>query len=164
MYFWYATLRHPSSRKACSYWVCWHLWQWNWFRVTDFCDEEYRLTHWNTKLNLSRAAINDYVRNPMTETISNFTSSHTIFRRLNEMTYTMAIDSGTSGKGCYTRLPDPNNLQDNDYRHFVYCNPVQCIKFLMQKAAFREHMSCTPAKRFNDAEEYIYSEVKSSNW
>ena len=34
----------------------------------------------------------------------------------------------------------------------------------MQQPVFREHMSDAPAKEFNDAEEHIYSEVKSSDW
>ena len=34
----------------------------------------------------------------------------------------------------------------------------------MQLPAFREHMSYASAKEFNDAEEPIYSGVKSSHW
>jgi hypothetical protein len=34
----------------------------------------------------------------------------------------------------------------------------------MQPPAFSEDMSYAPAKEFDDAEERIYSEVKSSNW
>jgi hypothetical protein len=76
----------------------------------------------------------------------------------------MGIDSWKSGKVCYNRLADPNNLWDNDYTRFFYHNPAECIEFLMQQPTFREHMSYTPAKKFNDAEECIYSEVKSSDW
>jgi hypothetical protein len=61
-------------------------------------------------------------------------------------------------------LADPNNLRDDDYTRFFYRNPVECIEFLMQQPAFREHMLYAPAKEFNDAEEHIYSEVKSSAW
>jgi len=57
------------------------------------CKEEYRLAHWCVKHNLSRAAINELFRNPTTATVSNFTSSHTLFKRLNQMTYVMGIDS-----------------------------------------------------------------------
>ena len=128
------------------------------------CEEEYRLAHWCVKHNLSRAAINELFRNPTMATISNFTSSHTLFKRLNEMSYAMGIDSWKSGKVCYNRLADPNNLRDDDYTRFFYRNPVECIEFLMQQPAFREHMSYAPAKEFNDAEERIYSEVKSSDW
>jgi hypothetical protein len=56
------------------------------------CEEEYRLAHWCIKLNLSRAAINDLFRNPTMATVSNYTSSHTVFKRLNKMFYTMGID------------------------------------------------------------------------
>ena len=78
------------------------------------CEEEYRLVHWCVKHNLSRAAINELFRNPTMATVSNFTSSHTLFKRLNEMSYAMGIDSWKSGKVCYNRLADPNNLHDDD--------------------------------------------------
>jgi hypothetical protein len=41
--------------------------------------------------------------------------------------------------------------------HVFYRNPVECIEFLMQQPAFREHMSYAPAKKYNYA-------VKSSDW
>jgi hypothetical protein len=34
----------------------------------------------------------------------------------------------------------------------------------MEQPAFRIHMLYAPVKEFNDAEECIYSEVKSSDW
>jgi hypothetical protein len=34
----------------------------------------------------------------------------------------------------------------------------------MQQPAFGEHMSYAPAKKFNDAEERIIPEMKSSKW
>ena len=95
--------------------------------------------------------------------VSNFTSSHTLFRWLYKMSYTMGIDSWKSGNGCYNRLADPNNLRDHDYTHFFDPNRVECIEFLMRQPTFREHMSYAPAIEFNDAEEHIYSEVKSSD-
>jgi hypothetical protein len=61
-------------------------------------------------------------------------------------------------------MANPNNLCDNDYTCFFHRNDVEFIEFLMQQPAFREHMSYTSAKEFNDAEERIYSEVKSSDW
>jgi len=48
-------------------------------------EEEYRLVHCCVKQNLSRAAINGVLRNPTMATISNFSSSHTSFKRLNEI-------------------------------------------------------------------------------
>jgi hypothetical protein len=127
------------------------------------CKEEYRLVHWCVKHNLSRAAINELFRNPTMATVSNFTSSYTLFKRLNETSYAMGIDSWKSGKVCHNSLADPNNLRDNDYTHCFYRNPVEYIQFLKQQPMFREHMSYAPAKEYNDAEECIYSEVKSSD-
>jgi len=72
------------------------------------------------------------------------------------MSNAMGLDSWKSGKVCYNRLADPNNLHADDYTCFFYRNPVECIEFLMQQPAFREHMSYAPAKEFNDAEERIY--------
>jgi len=83
---------------------------------------------------------------------------------LNEMSYTMGIDSWKCGKVCFNRLADPNNLRDDDYTRWFYRNPVECIEFLRQQPAFREHMSHAPAKELKDAEEGIYSELKSSDW
>jgi hypothetical protein len=76
----------------------------------------------------------------------------------------MAIDSWKSGHVCYNCLADPNDLHNNDYTRFLYHNPVKCIEFLMQQPAFREHMSYAPAQEYNDAEERMNSEVKSSDW
>jgi hypothetical protein len=76
----------------------------------------------------------------------------------------MVIDSWKSSKVCYNHLANPNNHCDDDYTRFFYRNPVECIEFLMQQPAFREHISYAPAKEFNDAEERIYSEVKSREW
>ena len=75
----------------------------------------------------------------------------------------MGIDCWKLGKVCYNHLANPNNLCQHDYTHFFYRNPVECIEFLMQQPAFRKHMSYAPAKEFNDAEERINSEVKSSD-
>jgi hypothetical protein len=128
------------------------------------CEEEYQLARWCVKQNLSTAVINEHFRNPTMATICNFTSSHTLFKRLNEMSYAMGIDSWKSGKGSYNRLAVPNNLRDDDYTRFFHPNLVECIEFLRQQPAFREHMSYAPAKKFNDAEECIHSEVRSSDW
>jgi len=55
-------------------------------------EEEYRLALWRIRHNLSRAAINKLFRNPTMATVSNFTLSHTVFKRLHEMSYAMGID------------------------------------------------------------------------
>ena len=75
----------------------------------------------------------------------------------------MGIDSWKSSKECYNRLADPSNLRNDYCTPFFLHNPVECIELVMQQPAFREHMSYAPAKEFNDAEERIYSEVKSSD-
>jgi len=80
------------------------------------------------------------------------------------MSYSMGFDSSISGKVRYNRLANPNNLHNADYTRFFHHNPVECIEFLMQQPASREHMSYTPAMKFNDSEEHIDSEVKSSDW
>ena len=76
------------------------------------------------------------------------------------MSYAMGIDSCISGKVYYNSLANPNNLHNTDYTNFFYRNPVEFIEFLMHQPVFMEHMSYTPAKVFNDAEEHIHSEVK----
>jgi hypothetical protein len=129
-----------------------------------FCVEEYRLAHSWVKHYLSRAAINELSWNPPMAMFSNFTLSHSLFKRLDGMSYAMAIDSWKPSTVCYNCLADPNNLRDNDYTHFFHCNPVECIKFPMQQPPFREVISCAPAKEFNHPEECIYSEAKSIDW
>jgi len=128
------------------------------------CKEGYRLAHWCVMHNLSRAAMKELFRNATMATVSNFTSSHTVFEWWYEMFYAMGIDSWKLGKVCYNCLADPNNLRDDDYTHSFYCNPVDFIEFLMKQPAFRGHMSYAAGKEFNDAEEHIYSEVKSCDW
>jgi len=81
-----------------------------------------------------------------------------------EMSYVMGIDSGKPGKVCYNCLPDRNILCDDDYTQFFLRNPVKCIEFLMQEPEFTEHMSYAPPQDYIEAEERIYSEVKSSDW
>jgi len=80
------------------------------------------------------------------------------------MFYTMALNSKKCGEVCYNCLADSNNLRDNDYTSFFYCDSVECIEFLLQQPAFREHMSYAPAQEFTDADKCSYLEVKSSNW
>ena len=120
--------------------------------------------HCCVKHNLSRVAMNGVFRNPPMATVSNLSSSHTSFKRLNEMSYAIGIDSWKTGKVCCNCYPHPNNHHDDDFTHFFYCNPDECIEVLMQQPPFRENMSYAPAKEFNDAEECIYSHVKSCDW
>jgi len=57
--------------------------------------------------------------------VSNITLSQTLFTWLNEMVHAMGINSRKSGKVCYNRLPDQNNLCDQDYNHFFFRNHVE---------------------------------------
>lgn len=124
----------------------------------------YRLAYWCVKHKLCRAAINEHFSNPTMVTISNFTLSQTIFQRLNKMANLMGINSATSGKVCYNYLFHPNNLRDEDYTHFLYRNSGECIELLKQQLVSREYMLYSLAKEFNNAEDYTYLEVKSTNW
>jgi len=128
------------------------------------CEEENRLVNWCIMHNMSRAAINQLFRNPTMATVSNFTSCHTLSKSFNAMFYATGINSWTSGRVCCNRLADPNNLCNNNYTCFFYCNPDECIEFLMQKPAFREHMSYAAEEEFTHSAERIYSEVKPSDW
>jgi len=83
---------------------------------------------------------------------------------LDKTSYMMGINTWKSGKVCYNHVADPSNLHDDDSTLFFYHHPVDCIEFLIQQPGFREHMSYASAKEFNDAEESIYWEVKSSDW
>jgi len=81
------------------------------------CEEESQFAHWYVKHNLSRAAINELFRNPTMAAVSNFTSSHTLFKRWYEMSYAVDNNCGKSGKVHYNRLSDPNKLRNNDFTH-----------------------------------------------
>jgi len=80
------------------------------------------------------------------------------------MSYVMGIDSSKSREMCYNCLDNPTNLCDDDYTCFFRRNPVECIEFLMQQLAFREHISYATAKESDNAQEQIYSEVKLRGW
>jgi len=71
---------------------------------------------------------------------------------LNTMSYSMGIDSSKLSNVCYNSLADPHNLHDDENTCFFCRNPVECIEFLMQQLAFREHLSYALAKEFNDPE------------
>jgi len=88
------------------------------------CQEEHRLAHWCVKHNFSTTAINERFRSSTMETISNLTSSHTLLKRLNEMSFAIGNDFWKSSKVCYNHLADPNNICDNDYTRFFHRNPV----------------------------------------
>jgi len=75
----------------------------------------------------------------------------------------MGMNTWKLGKVYYNHFADLNNLCDDDYTGFLYFNPVEYIEFLMQQHMLSEIMSYAPAKEFYDAEERIYSEVKSSD-
>jgi len=85
-------------------------------------------------------------------TVTNITLSHTLLKWLNEMSYAMGIDWWIASKMCYNRLADPKNHRDDDLTRFFYRDPIECIEFLMQQPAFREHMLYAPAKEFNHGE------------
>jgi len=128
------------------------------------CQEEAWFVKWCIKHYLSRAAIHELLRNRTMASGSIFTAFLPSFERLNEMSCVMRINSWNSDTLCSNGLANPINFSNDDSTCILYHNPVECIEFLMKKLAFREHMSYAPAKEFNDAEECIYSEVKSSNW
>lgn len=65
------------------------------------------------------------------------------------MSYPMGIDSWTSEgeyNNCVAVLTSRWNV---DYAWFLYCNPVECIEFLMKLPPFKEHMICAPAKHLS---------------
>jgi len=76
----------------------------------------------------------------------------------------MGTNSRISGIVCYNPSADPNNLRDDHSKHFICRNPVACNEFVMRQPAFTKQMSYALAKEFDDAEEHIYSEVKTSDW
>jgi len=80
------------------------------------------------------------------------------------MFYAMGIDSWTSESEYNNSLADPTSLWNDNYTSFLYCNPVEGIKFLMKLPPFKEHMLCAPAKASIQAKELIYLQVKSSDW
>jgi len=124
----------------------------------------YQLTHWWVEHNWSRAAINQLFRNPTTATVSNFALFYTLLTRLHKLFYKMGINSLNWGNVCFNHFANLNTLHNDDYTSFFLCRPVECIEFLIHQPAFREHMSYTPEMEFIEAEESIYSEVKSSDW
>jgi len=132
--------------------------------ATFSCDQVYQLAHRGIKRNLSRARVDKLFRNPTMPTISNFTLSHIVFRWLKDMFYARGKVSWKFGKVCYNHLADQNNYREDDYKHLIYCNPVECIAFLIQQPVFREQLSYAQIKEFNEAKERTYSEVKSSDW
>jgi len=80
------------------------------------------------------------------------------------MSYAIGIDSWKWGNLCSNCFADPNNLGVDDYTHFFYRNPVECMELIIQQPAFWERRLYAPAKEFNEAGEHIYSEVESSDW
>jgi len=128
------------------------------------CKEEYWFAHWCVNRNMNTDAINERFSNPTIATVSNFTSSDTLFQRLNEMSDVMGIDSLKSAEVSDNWLADPNNLRDDDCTGCFYLNPVEWMEFLMQPPAFQEHMLYAPAMELNDGEKCINSEVKTNNW
>jgi len=95
--------------------------------------------------------------------VSNFTVSHRLFQKLQQMSYAIGFDSGISCKVSYNLLPDSNNLHDNNHNHFCYLNPVEHIEFVLEQPAFSEYLSYVQANELLDAEEHIDLELNSSN-
>ena len=107
-----------------------------------------------------RAATEELVTIPKIATISKFTSSHPVFKWLNEMLYLVGINCLKSNTVSYHCLADPNDCCTDDYRHFYYCKMVESIGFFMQQPAFREHMLYALSMEFDNGEGSIYYEVK----
>jgi len=129
-----------------------------------FYEKKYRLEHWCVKHNLSPVASKKLCRDPTMATVNNTTLFHCVFKRLDEMFYAMGIDYCKSGNAYYNTLADPNILCDDEFTPFFYRNPVECIEFLIHWPAFRKYIKYALEMKFNEANEHIDSEVKSSDW
>jgi len=79
-------------------------------------------------------------------TISNFTLLLTLFKRVNEISYAMVIDSWKSGILCYNCFANANNLYDDNYTRFISQDRIQSIVLVMQKSVFAKHMPYAPGK------------------
>jgi hypothetical protein len=95
---------------------------------------------------------------------TNFTSAYTLYTKIDEMTYALGIDSWKSGKVSYAGLVNSEALRDDGKTRVFYRDPVNCIEFLLQQSAFKEHMVYAPIKDYNELGERVYSEVHTCDW
>jgi len=102
--------------------------------------EKYQSVHWCIKHKLNRAAFNELLWIPTMAIISNFTLSCNVFQRLNEASYRMGIDSGTSCKVNYSHQANPNNLHANSNTRFFDRKLIDPIALSTQHHTFMELM------------------------
>jgi hypothetical protein len=126
------------------------------------CEQEYRLAHWCVKYKLSRVAIDELMK--LQGVNMNFTSAYTLYNKIDEMTYALGIYLWKSGKVSYASPVDSEALWNDGKTPVYYRDPVDCIEFLFQQSAFKEHMVYAPIKDYNELGERVYSEVHTCDW
>ncbi len=123
--------------------------------------QEYQIASWCIKNSISRTAIDELLGIQGFQHLTNTTSAHRLFNKIDDMHYPLDESSWEQGYVCFDRLEDPNIEQTVP---FWYRNPVECIEFLLQQPAYRDHMVYAPVREYNEEGERMYSELHTSNW
>jgi len=127
-------------------------------------EQEYRIARWIVKNRISKTAVDDLFSIPGMKNVTSSSSAHTLLKRVDEMKYTIDDDSWKEGKVCFDQSVNPTSLRDSDMVSFWYRDPVECIEFLLQQPAYRDHMVYAPMHEHNEVGERMFSEINTGNW
>jgi hypothetical protein len=155
-------------------------------------EEDYFLSKWFIDHQITSAAIEDYFsmakKYPGKFYQGRFTSSYTLFKTIDKMTYDLGWTSWRSGS-VNQRLPEDQveiekikggiRPPDTGYSTFHYRDPVQCIQFLLAQERFKDNTIYEPYKdmhtitrEIDDGKEknkvteevQIYGEMHTADW
>jgi hypothetical protein len=123
------------------------------------CEEDYYLAKWFVDHQITSAAIDDYfslaAQFPTKFYQGHLTSSFTLFKVIDKMTYDLGWTTWKKGTVCQRLEEDRVEVEkmtggirppDTGYSTFYYRNPVICVQFLLSQERFKEVTAYEPYK------------------
>lgn len=127
-------------------------------------EKEFRFAEWVVKHRISKTAVDELLKSPAFAGNHTFTSAYSLFKKIDNMSYELGMQTWKTGKVSFNRSDGGNRFSDAPFTSFYYRNPVTCIEFLLRQSAFKEHMTYAPVREYNDENERVYSELHTGDW
>lgn len=131
-----------------------------WFPFND--GDDFKLAKWLIRNRISDTAITDYFNNGIHSNRSSFRSPHTLHKTVDSIDPVLTL-RGWKVDHAYFAGDAKNCNQEYYYRVLE-----DCIRNVMERPAFRDHMVYSPVKEYrirsNGERQRIYSEIHTADW
>ena len=128
-------------------------------------EKEYRFAEWRVKHRISQTAVDELLKSPVFQGNHTFTSAYAVFKKIDNMTYELGMQTWKSGKVSFDHANAGNEHSTaSTGTPFFYRNPVTSFKFLLRQTAYKETMTYAPVKEYNEQNERVYSELHTGDW